>query len=286
MFYNEFELLGLRLKEGYDYVEKFIITEARITHRGEEKPLWSATCPLFEQYKDKIVHIIVDFPTTIEGYSQGIKNLFPGSTWEPGFREAEQRNAAYTYLSTCNPDDVCIVSDLDEIPRYEQLVNNPLVAQGKVRYTLPTYMYNIHYRQVTYNPVYAFSTPIKHVTHDNLTYLRFREQAGPTIRDAFTHFNRFCKPNALLIKEAGMFEGNGTIYDPFATIDIRKRFLLRILRGEWSDIVYVNDVMPKNIGMLSKIHLLDKQEMDAYVERINNSTDETFPAIYDEIIAL
>jgi hypothetical protein len=35
MFYNEFELLGLRLKEGYDYVEKFIITEARITHRGE-----------------------------------------------------------------------------------------------------------------------------------------------------------------------------------------------------------------------------------------------------------
>ena len=83
-----------------------------------------------------------------------------------------------------------------------------------------------------------------------------------------------------------MFEGNGTIYDPFATIEIRKRFLLRILKGEWGGIVYVNDVMPKNIGMLPKIHLMDKQEMDTYVERINNSTDETFPAIYDEIIAL
>ena len=39
-FYNEFDLLELRLSEHYDYVDKFVICEANKTHQGHDKPFF------------------------------------------------------------------------------------------------------------------------------------------------------------------------------------------------------------------------------------------------------
>jgi hypothetical protein len=36
-FYNELEILELRLRELYDTVDKFILVEAEKTHKGENK---------------------------------------------------------------------------------------------------------------------------------------------------------------------------------------------------------------------------------------------------------
>ena len=40
MFSNEEDLLLLRIVEGLEYVEKFIIIESRETHSGYKKPLY------------------------------------------------------------------------------------------------------------------------------------------------------------------------------------------------------------------------------------------------------
>ena len=294
MLYNEIDLLRLRLIEGSPYVEKFIITEARMSHRGERKPLWSENCKeLFDEYKDKIVHIIVDFPETYEEFSNELrKHIYKNHNMAMGkLREGQQRNEAYQYLSTCDGNDICMVSDLDEIPHYslikeDMVANKSNILTDKVNYSMPTYVYNIHYRQMNYNPTCAFTSPIKFITADNLTTKRFYEGARVLIHNRITHLNRFMKPHGLLIKEAGMFEGGGSIITHDEFLPKRKEYLLRNLRGEWGGLVYGDYPMPANIGVLSKFFLLTKDEMNTYVQRIQNSTDEEFNCIYNEILGL
>ena len=49
---------------------------------------------------------------------------------------------------------------------------------------------------------------------------------------------------------------------------------------------YVDYPMPKNINIISKFYLLNKQELDNYIFRINNSNDDEFELIYNELINL
>ena len=75
MFSNEEDLLLLRIVEGLQYVEKFIIIESRETHSGYKKPLYSSSSPtnkakqIFETYKSKIIHHVIDeFPKCVQDY--------------------------------------------------------------------------------------------------------------------------------------------------------------------------------------------------------------------------
>jgi len=102
-FFNELELLELRLNELAGVVDKFVLVEAAKTHTGKPKPLhYQDNRARFSQFKDKIIHIVVDdMPTA--------KN--------PWVLERFQRNAIARGLANCKPDDFVLVSDLDEIPR-------------------------------------------------------------------------------------------------------------------------------------------------------------------------
>ncbi len=102
-FFNELELLELRLNELADVVDKFVLVEATQTHTGLPKPLhFQNNRARFSQFQDKIIHIIVDdLPRA--------KN--------PWVLERFQRNAIARGLTQCQPDDVILISDLDEIPR-------------------------------------------------------------------------------------------------------------------------------------------------------------------------
>jgi len=60
-FYNELDLLDLRLAELYNHVDHFVIVEATTTFQNNTNPLflkdnWSR----YSQYHDKIVHVVVD----------------------------------------------------------------------------------------------------------------------------------------------------------------------------------------------------------------------------------
>lgn len=102
-FYNELDLLELRLTELYDHVDHFVLVEANRTFQNNEKPFYyNENKSRFSQWRDKIIHIrLMDMPTE-------------GDAWG---REAHQRNAIVRGLVGANDDDIVIVSDLDEIIR-------------------------------------------------------------------------------------------------------------------------------------------------------------------------
>ena len=58
-FYNEIEMLHVRLEELYDFVDYFILCEAPLTFRGKTKNLfYEENKKMFEKYNDKIIHIV------------------------------------------------------------------------------------------------------------------------------------------------------------------------------------------------------------------------------------
>lgn len=104
-YFNEKELLELRIHLLSDKVDKFIICDANKTHKGTPKPF---TCKNTLQelglFSDKIQVVEVNLPSYEE----------ESNAW---VRERVQRNAAAEFIQQ---DDVCIVSDCDEIinPNY------------------------------------------------------------------------------------------------------------------------------------------------------------------------
>lgn len=101
-WFNEFDILDIRLNELYDTVDKFVIVEANQTFRGvEREPLLLKHRERYEQFWDKIIPICV--------------NLTGKTPWD---REVCQRNdIGYGLVDNAQPDDIIMVSDADEIPR-------------------------------------------------------------------------------------------------------------------------------------------------------------------------
>lgn len=102
-FYNEFDMLELRLQEHWDYVDKFVIAEANTTHQGAPKEfLLEQNWERFKPFADKIIHIKVeDMPVH-------------ANAWVP---ENFQRNALSRGLGDAQDEDIILVGDCDELVR-------------------------------------------------------------------------------------------------------------------------------------------------------------------------
>ena len=101
-FYNEFDTLKKRLRYLDSVVDKFVLVESTVTHRGEPKELFfENNKELFSEWIDKIIHIIVrDNPEDKDPWS----------------RENFQRNCITRGLNGVPQDALIMVSDVDEIP--------------------------------------------------------------------------------------------------------------------------------------------------------------------------
>jgi hypothetical protein len=104
-FYNELDLLELRLSEHWDHVDHFVIAEANKTHQGHAKPYFlEENWDRYQQFHSKIIHIKVDdMPTHPNAWV--LENF--------------QRNALARGLASADANDIMVVSDLDEIIRGE-----------------------------------------------------------------------------------------------------------------------------------------------------------------------
>ena len=113
IFYNELDLLTYRFNLLNNIVDYFIIVESTHTFIGKEKKLFfNENKHLFENFRNKIIHIIVDdFP-----YKYHNVNICNNDVWN---NEYFQRNAishGINYIKDLSQYDVIIISDLDEIP--------------------------------------------------------------------------------------------------------------------------------------------------------------------------
>lgn len=111
-FFNELDLLEIRLNVLNDYVDYFVLAESTVTFSGLDKPLYyQENKDRFEKFNDKIIHLVIDDTPDVNPFE----------------RDVFQKNAIIRGLTECSDDDIIIASDLDEIPDpevIEQLVQN------------------------------------------------------------------------------------------------------------------------------------------------------------------
>lgn len=124
-FFNELDILKLRLHILDPLVDRFVIEEATHTFSGLPKDLcFEKNREMFEEFLPKITHLVVDnSPEEI-------------STHE---RDKFQKNALAKALTDASDEDVLILSDVDEIP-------NPAVLQELVKRFDPDKIYHLAQR--------------------------------------------------------------------------------------------------------------------------------------------
>ena len=117
MYNNENLILEIRLNSLAKYVDKFIIVESLQNHQGKNKEKYNFQINNFNKFKDKIEYLRIDkFP---DNYSD----------WE---RENFQRGFITNGLYDAKDNDYVIISDIDEIPKLDDINLN---IKKKKKYT-------------------------------------------------------------------------------------------------------------------------------------------------------
>jgi len=131
MFFNELDLLELRLMELYDHVDRFVLVEGNRTHVGNPKEfIYENNKERFKQWADKIIHVKVeDFP--------------PDRPENPQFLENFHRNQILRGLTEAKPGDRIMVSDIDEIPNME-IVKQHLDYPGWIHFKCDLFYYYVN----------------------------------------------------------------------------------------------------------------------------------------------
>ena len=188
-FFNELDLLELRLAECYDHVDHFVIAEANLSHSGNHKEyIFEDNKQRFAPWLDKIIHIKVDdIPPT-------------NDSW---FRENFQRDALIRGIYDADDNDVIIVSDCDEIlrPRALDIIRNDL-QHNIWRCHHPLFLFKFNYlmtRPGTYwaNPVavvkrgFPGCQELRNMKHVSLRHLPYDFDDGNIcgIQHAGWHFS-------------------------------------------------------------------------------------------------
>jgi glycosyl transferase GT17 family len=124
-FFNELDILNLRLHVLDPYVDKFIIEEATVTFSGEPKELcFEKNKEMFREFLPKIEYIVVD-------------NSPVNTTTH--LRDKFQKNALEKGLADAGENDMILLSDVDEIP-------NPRVLQELKQNFDPDKVYHLAQR--------------------------------------------------------------------------------------------------------------------------------------------
>lgn len=131
-FFDELMLLEIRLKELSPVVDRFVLVEATHTHSGKPKRLYYNEVrddEVFAPFRDKIEHIVFEMSPRPDRWAN----------------ENAQRNAIIRGLSDADPDDIIIVSDLDEIVDRKTM---PFMEQvfGPTRLLMKFYYYYFNCR--------------------------------------------------------------------------------------------------------------------------------------------
>tara|TARA_B100001121_G_C18658803_1_gene607795 strand:- start:413 stop:1219 length:807 start_codon:yes stop_codon:yes gene_type:complete len=165
-FFNEEELLELRLNILNKHVDYFVICEAREDHRGNSKKLYF-NLSKFNKFKEKIIYLIVD---KFENCKR---------TWD---RQNFQRDYLINGIKNADKDDLILFSDIDEIPNLEKLNSFTSQINSKIGiFDQKVFYYKLNLNVLDYNQwegtrvskkkyIKSFSWLREHVRLKNLKY--------------------------------------------------------------------------------------------------------------------
>ena len=188
-FYNEFDLLELRLRELYTKVDHFVIVESNQTFTGNSKP-WNfeANMDRYSNYMDKITYIRVkDMPNT-------------GNPWD---NERHQRNSIMRGIKDANPNDLILISDVDEIVRPEVVDHMRQSAQTIFALRMPIYNFKFNYMKLNPDRYNIWAMAARKSSFDDIT--------PNSVRDLrFSFFDtpyQFCNEGCEVIEHGGWHFG-------------------------------------------------------------------------------
>lgn len=168
MFYNELDILELRLEVLDRYVDRFVLVESEVTHVGGPKELhFENNKERFAKWLPKITHVIM---TAAEAPKDE----------NPWAREKFQRHCIIKGLDDVPNDAIVMISDVDEIP-----------DMSKVRYeNLEHVITSVHMWMFEYSLDYLFTGEPWFGTV--LTNCELLKRVGPNaLRDHRWHFPCF-----------------------------------------------------------------------------------------------
>ena len=133
-FFNELDLLEIRLNYLDPVVDYFVLCESMVTFSGISKNLfYKDNKELFEKFGHKIIHVVVDdTPPELIGV-------------DPFRTDQHQRNSVIKGLKGCADDDIIITSDLDEFPNIDKIKNLKEFYEPNILFHLAQDMYYYYF---------------------------------------------------------------------------------------------------------------------------------------------
>ena len=126
MFFNEYDLLEIRLNTLDKVVDKFVLVESNKTFNNDDKEFnYEKNKERYAKFQDKIIHIKVE--------------EHPDFTNAWSF-EHYQRNHILKGIKEAQDDDIIIIADVDEIPNPKTL--NPILTHANTIKDLKVIIFN------------------------------------------------------------------------------------------------------------------------------------------------
>jgi len=238
-FFNELDVLEIRLNVLNDIVDKFVLVEAPWTHTGHPKPLYfEENKARYAPFLDKIIHIVVsdaDLPP------------FPADATERDIawiRENVQRNAIAKGLTEAKPDDVIIIADLDEIPSPEAIRTTAQAPTGITNLNLRNYAFFLNNLNVSLPNWTGGPQLLTHKTfYSPVTYVGFRySEYAPECANGIPSATaiRFAKKNRS-VKNAGWH------FSSMGGVAALKAKIQSFAHTEFSNTLPSDDVLEKRL---------------------------------------
>jgi len=198
IFFNEIDLLFYRLNLLNDIVDFFVIVEATHTFTGHPKRLlFEEEKVLFSKFLHKIVYIVVDdVPFTFPQI-----NFTKNHQWINEFHQRDCIRRGVENLSL-NPEDLLIISDVDEIPhpgvlRALKIMNNTVDVFRSLKMAM--YYYNLN---TIINIPWTGSKILSYAWYLDLSMncTKVRNLPSLSIPDAGWHLSFFGDPTSIKLK--------------------------------------------------------------------------------------
>lgn len=196
-FFNEFDVLKLRLNYLNDVVDYFIICEGKYTYSGEEKIYYfdAIKHELPEEILNKIISIHYE-PDISELIFDKNQTDMSSSFWK---LERWQRQYITEHLTQFNPDDLFMISDMDEIPNREliqHIKSHQLPKDFCASVDHEVFYYNFH-TKTDENWKGTIITTISNALHHGCDYFRANRYEFRPYQKGGWHFSFFGNENKI-----------------------------------------------------------------------------------------
>ena len=270
-FFNELDLLEVRLEELYPVVDKFVICESTKTFSGNDKELrYLKHIDRYKKYQDKIKYIVYD-------------NFDRSKIWtyqDNWILENDQRRYLLNGIDMRNlkDDDLILSSDLDEIPKRSVIENiKKDFFRNPEKYQTPiTICSQMFYGKLTYKVV----EPEEHLNWRGTVLITGRILKSNTDLQYYRNYSLQCKTCFPSLENNGSwhFSYMGSAQDIIYKIESYAH--------QESNTVEIKNKIEENLNNMVDLfnrpdYKLEKVEMDdSYPELIKNNLDR-FKHLYE-----